>query len=226
MKILILSYPYHGAYNLCEAISYSLGYTFINDPMDLNYHGASGVYEGNEYVHPRPYIFPNDVPNNSLTLHFVKWHQLPGNRTETQFLEDWNLFNKVISIRSNNLETNWKTYCASKAAALENNIEWERYAQMNSFYGDYKDSHYDQACVDKITAADSFLASYASENDITETIIQDIQKQSAAENNKNPEVLNNEFERWNIGVPWIGYRNGAWEHINIFESLMGWNNRY
>lgn len=225
MKILVLSYPYHGAYSLCEEISKSLGYTFVNDPMDLNYHGASGRYDV-EYTHPRPYVFPNDVPNNSLTLHFVKWHRLPGNRTETQFLQDWDLFNKVISIRSNNLETNWKTYCAAKAAVLEDNIEWERYAQMNSFYGDYEDSHYDQACVDKITAADSFLASYASENGITETIIQDIQKQSAAENNKNPEVLNNEFARWNIGLPWIGFRNGAWENQEIYETLMGWGNRY
>lgn len=237
MKILVLSYPYHGAYSLCESIAQTLEYKFLDDPMNLHYHGATryvredletGQISRKLDTNPRSYIYPNIIPDDSITLHYVKMNKLPQNFEEDQFLGSWvGQFDKVISIRSNNLETNWKRWCAAKSTVKENNAEWEWWASMQCDFIEYKDSHYDQTCVDKITLADSFLQSYEnSNNNIIKTTIQTIQKQSAAENNIHPDIINSELSKWDIGIGYIGFRNNKWENLRIYDNLNAWTNRY
>lgn len=238
MKILVLSYPYHGAYGLCSSIAGGLNYSFIDDPMDLEWHGATqfagqhdpdtGIIEKVEYQNPRPYIFNNDIPDNSIFLHYVKWHNLPGNKSEEEFLGEWvDKFDRIIALRSNNLEKNWKRWCAWKNQPHENNSHWVRHLKLNCDFYDYKDSYYDQTCVDKITDADTFLESYINTNsNVVSSIIQNMQKQEATENNKDYDDITSELEKWDIGLGFIGYKNETWHHAAIHAELNAWTGRY
>lgn len=239
MKILVLSYPYHGAYEFCDQLATAISYKYINDPMDLNWHGAirhDGEHDPNtgevtrvEVTIPRPYIYPNAIPDNSITLHYVKSHKLPKNFTESEFLADWvSNFDKVIVLRNQNLELNWKRWCAWKSQDHEDNIAWKRHLQYTCDYIEYKDSYFDQTCVDKINEADLFLESYANDNSLLTTFMGTIQRQSAANNNKEIDEINEELAKWGIGDTLISYTsaNDTWVNYDLYANLNAWGNSY
>ena len=240
MKILVLSYPYHGAWELCKEIAESISHTYIDDPLDLSWHGATryiadtttepGKIIRKKVVNPRPYIYPNPIPDNSLTLHYVNQHKIPKNFTESEFLNDWvPNFDKVIILRSSTLDLNWKRWCAWKGQEHEDNPDWIKHLKLNSDYIKYEDSHYDQTCVDNINQSDLFLESYANSNSSAITTFMGvIQKQTADENNKHYDEINNELARWGIGIPNISYNEdtGVWSQEDLYCFLMGWSNSY
>jgi hypothetical protein len=97
MRILILSLPFHGIEEIGKAIARDTDKTFISDPMNLDYYGQ-GIrhyyHNGDEIVYQeggieRPYIFDNDVPNNTIITHYVGMNKLPNLYTEVEFLDAW-----------------------------------------------------------------------------------------------------------------------------------------
>ena len=85
MKLLILSHPYCGATNFAENLAKDLDHKFYQNPLDnevpkYSYKGGEKfrVPRGHNNLNPSwdEYLYPNDVPNNTIITHFVKWHKL------------------------------------------------------------------------------------------------------------------------------------------------------
>lgn len=137
MKILFLTYQFCEAQQIAEAFAKDLGYTFIEDPMSLIFSKKKYVavkvaddhqHNQHEINRERPYIFPNNVPDNTIMTHNVKTHKLPGNRTEEQFLAElMPKFDKVITIRRNDYTLSWKLKCLAERLILHNSSTWREF---------------------------------------------------------------------------------------------------
>jgi len=171
MKLLILSHPYCGATNFAENLAKDLDHAFYQNPLD-NEVPKYVNRDGERYWVPRgynglnsswfdEYIYPNDVPNNTIITHFVKWHKLPGNLYEEQFLNAFiPKFDSVLIIRTDNWEDCWKHHCAAVAQPHENNFWWKKWLLENDVY-DYSEDMFDLKIYDKYLRAHNWLKEYS-----------------------------------------------------------------
>ena len=183
MKILLLTYPYQCVHQFGEDLATSMGYTFIEDPMDISLAlTASGPNEAGimtEYTRSIDYVFPNAVPDDTIISHNVNWHsKLPGNRTEEQFLNDWTgSFDKVIALTTTNLTSSAKNYIATKWCNLEKfnkeNTLWEWYTRhdggrlRDELNGLEFDDYWDDSKLVELRDSHNFLVTYSIDNNIT-----------------------------------------------------------
>ena len=191
MKILIATFPYCGASDLAMALSSDLGLKYFQDPLDhtvpltvnhpmeqlikpgetvypvriprgYNIHHYNWVDSSDGYKELEGYNFPDDVPNNTVITHNVKWHNLPNNYTEEQFLDIFmDKFDHVICLGASNPEINWKSHCASLAQVKEDNYLWRKWALEQDFYNEYEDSMLDEDLKLKHEEAQAWLYNYA-----------------------------------------------------------------
>mgnify|MGYP003624821220 FL=1 len=233
MRILILSVPFLGVEEIGKAISLDLGYTnFVSDPMNLDFYGTTirhYYHNGDEIVYmeggiERPYIYPNDVPDNSVFTHYVGHNKLPGNLTEDEFLSQWGAkFDKIVAIKSNNLEIGWKRWCSSGAQEDNNNVQFEMYHKQHCGKYLYEDSHFDQAIVDKLTTQHTLLENYILSTGITAINAQDIVRQLVGDEAISGEELTLEFNKLNIGLGDIGTvdENGDVNNLYLWMVTRG-----
>lgn len=224
MKILFLTYQFCGATQLAEGLAKDLGYTFIEDPMSLIFskkryiavkNGDDEQSTQQEIDRERPYIFPNDVPNNTIVTHNVKTHKLPGNRTEDQFLAEFEpKFDKVIIIRRNDVEMSWKLKCVAERMILHNSSTWREFMYHDiGFHIDriiladrneeadvdlWDDSWIDNDIKNSITNAHIWLDNYGRDNNKIVSYTEDLTYNYNTESGPSIEQLNTEISRWGI----------------------------
>ena len=212
MKLLVLTYPFCGGHSLVEELAIDAGVYFIQDPMNISLSKNHSFYsnQGNgnfdiiQYTGsvPRPYIFPDAVPDNTIITHNVGQHKLPGNRTEVQFLNDWTgSFDKVIGIVSENREDNAKIYSMYNHLVERNNSEWKKAAikEANVQMGNYDDSYYSASLKTELDGYHNTLANYVSSNNIVTSSTQELFVTSSS-----PTDINNIIDTWGISSMWGG----------------------
>ena len=195
MKILIVTYPFCGASDLATGIASSLGLKYFQDPLDntvpltIN-HPTEQLIKPGETVYPvriprghnewyqnyvmneetgygelEGYNYPDAVPANTIITHNVKWHTLPGNLTEEQFLDVFmDKFNHIIYLGSDNIEDNWKSHCASLYQVKEDNYSWKKWALEHNFLGEYVSSMLNEDIKLKHETAQAWLNNYTNIN--------------------------------------------------------------
>lgn len=236
MKILLLTYPYHSVHHFGEKLADSLGYEFICDPMDISVSLTGSGWkrndEGNmefisEHLHPRSYIFPNAVNDDTIISHNVKWHKLPGSRTEEQFLNDWTgSFDKVIAITTNDLTGSAENYCAVEYYTNTNNSNYKRYIRENS--GHFRqeirlvtESWWDNDKLTELESAHSFLTTYVSNNSITSSVSDDFMG-----TDKTIQDLNNVIDSWDIpewnSITTSSFDSGSYGHGPLLDACTNW----
>jgi len=224
MKILFLTYQFCRATQLAEGLAKDLGYTFIEDPMSLIFskkrynaikNGDDEQSNQHEIDRERPYIFPNDVPDNTIVTHNVKTHKLPGNRTEDQFLAEFEpKFDKVIIIRRNDVGMSWKLKCVAERLILHNSSTWREFIYHD--IGAHVDrivladrneeadvDLWDETWVDEdiknqITQAHIWLDNYGRDNNKIVSYTEDLTYNYTTESGPSIEQLNTEISRWGI----------------------------
>tara|TARA_B100001778_G_scaffold334494_2_gene346195 strand:+ start:804 stop:1583 length:780 start_codon:yes stop_codon:yes gene_type:complete len=193
MKILIITHPYCGASDLAVGLSTDLDLAYFQDPLDntvpltvnhpmesiymrpgdtvypvriprgYNLHNNTWVDSSDGYKELQGYNYPDDVPDNTIITHNVKWHKLPGNLTEEQFIDIFmDKFDHILCLGTDNIENNWKSHCASLAQVKEDNYLWRKWALENNFLGQYVSSMLDEDLKLKHETAQSWLKNYAS----------------------------------------------------------------
>ena len=242
MKLLVLTYPFCGAHSMMKELAQDANVNFIQDPMNIslskNHSGylnqGNGKFDVIQYTGsvPRPYVFPNAVPNNTIITHNVGQHKLPGNRTEVQFLNDWTgSFDKVIGIVSEDREDNAKMYSMYNHLVERNNSEWKRAAvsEAGSEMWRYDNSYYSSSLKTELDDYHTTLVNYASANNITTSSTQELFVDACT-----PSDINNVTDTWGIGSIWGGIvsNTGSDGYIeltgsNLFTTLSSrYVNRY
>ncbi len=183
MKILLLTYPYHSVHYFGKTLAQVMNYDFIQDPMDISLSISSSYWEEDGYhegVRPRPYIFPDNINDNTIVTHNVKWHKLPGNRTENTFLNDWTgSFDKVIALTTNDLSSSAEVYFTTDYYTNVNNTAYKEFIRNNSGYYRnnlaYQDdiNVWDDAKLNKLEECHEFLDNYILYNNITSSVTDD-----------------------------------------------------
>jgi len=235
MKLLFLTTPYSGTEYMAELLAKASGHNFIADPMNLNWNGATTFYSTmnletgepvrEEVVTPRPYVFPNDIPANTIVTHNVKWHNLPDNLTEDQFLGDFiGKFDRVIVVRNRRKELNWKRWAASTAQPHEDNILWEIFLAKNCNAYIYEDQWCDQAKIDKIDECEALLESYYNMNDSCIQSFVDHYFHDSPEGEKMPvEKVDYEMKRCGLDVGTVQHtEENGWENYDLFHVCNNW----
>tara|TARA_R100000541_G_scaffold56616_1_gene66145 strand:- start:439 stop:1143 length:705 start_codon:yes stop_codon:yes gene_type:complete len=173
MKLLILSHPYNGACNFAAAVAADLGHNYFQLPLD-NEVPKKQYLDGNEYDIPKGmapqthglegYNYPDEIPINTVVTHFVEWFKLPGNLNEDQFLDAFiPKFDKVLIIRSDDIEFNWKSHCAGLAKEHKNNYWWKKFNLEHAVHP-YENDMMDLAIYNKHMNAHNFLVNFTNNN--------------------------------------------------------------
>ena len=230
MRILILSLPFHGIEEIGKAIARDTDKAFISDPMNLDYYGQ-GIrhyyHNGDEIVYQeggieRPYIFNNDVPNDTIITHYVGMNKLPNLYTEAEFLDAWSVqFDTIVGIKSTNLELAWKRWLASDSQENMGNLQYKMYHRQHCNNYQYEDAMYDQAVVDKLEAASNTLDNYLSVKGLSQINVQDITRQNAGDEPLEEVNISTEYRRLNIGVDGLFNSDGSVKHERIWASANG-----
>jgi hypothetical protein len=230
MRILILSLPFHGIEEIGKAIARDTDKTFISDPMNLDYYGQ-GIrhyyHNGDEIVYQeggieRPYIFDNDVPNNTIITHYVGMNKLPNLYTEVEFLDAWApKFDTIVGIKSTNLERAGKRWMAADSQENMGNIQYKMYHRQHCNEYQYEDGMYDQAIVDKLTSASNTLDSYLSLKGYSQINVQDITRQDAEDIALEEVNISAEYKKLNIGVDGLFHSDGSVKHERIWSTTNG-----
>jgi hypothetical protein len=240
MKLLFLTAPYSGTEYMAELLAKASGHDFIADPMNLEWNGAStfhttmnletGEIYSEQATTPRPYVFPNDIPANTIVTHNVKWHKLPGNLTEDQFLGDFiGKFDRVIVVRNRRKELNWQRWAASTAQPHEDNILWKQWLAKNCNGFIYEDQWFDQTKVDKINECDSFLESYYNMNDsFVQSFVDDYFHDSPEGEKTTIEKVDFEMKRFGLDIGDVQFtEENGWENYDLFHLCNNWiHHRY
>tara|TARA_B110000196_G_C21126778_1_gene656254 strand:+ start:337 stop:1053 length:717 start_codon:yes stop_codon:yes gene_type:complete len=187
MKLLILSHPYNGANALGTSIARDLDHDFIQTPLD-NEAPKMRHIDGVDYFIPRGhnndarsfdgYNYPDEVPNNTVITHFVKWFKLPdanGKLTdENTFLNDFvTKFDKVLILKSGNIEFNWKSHCAALVKEDKNNY-WYKKHNLEYEIHPYEDDMMDIAIYDKHLGAHNYLQQFDLETEYPSILSTDL----------------------------------------------------
>ena len=232
MRILILAIPFMGVDEIGKAIAREKEYDFISDPMNLDYYGTFNrhyYHDGNSVVYvegpiPRPYIFDNSVPDNTIMTHYVGSHKLPKNLNESDFIDQLSVhFDKVVAFTSNNLERNWKTWCAVEQTYIVDSAPYKQHLRLNGASEEYKDSYYNQELVDKIVNGHNILETYIAENGINSVLIQDIARQDAISEEIDVEIITNKLAVLGINIGPVGMLDANEEVYNarLWATLRG-----
>ena len=232
MRILILAIPFMGVDEIGKAIAREKEYDFISDPMNLDYYGTFNrhyYHDGNSMVYvegpiPRPYIFGNSVPDNTIMTHYVGNNKLPNNLNESDFIDQLAVnFDKVIAFKSNNLEIHWKRWCSVASTFTVDNSTKHHYLKLNGGSAVYQDSHYNQELVDKIVNGHNVLEAYITRTSINSVLISDIQRQTAEEEAIDIEVITNKLAALDINIGPVGQLDANDEVYNarLWASLRG-----
>jgi hypothetical protein len=232
MRILILAIPFMGVDEIGKAIAREKEYDFISDPMNLDYYGTFNrhyYHDGNSVVYvegpiPRPYIFDNSVPDNTIMTHYVGSHKLPKNLNESDFIDQLSVhFDKVVAFTSNNLERQWKAWCAVEQTFTVNRGDFKHYKKLNGASEVYQDSHYNQELVDKIVNGHNILETYIAENGINSVLIQDIARQDAVSEEIDVEIITNKLAVLGINIGPVGMIDANDEVYNarLLATLRG-----
>jgi len=217
MRILILALPFMGVEQIGSAISVSKGSNFISDPMNLDIYGSfirHYYHNGDEIVYQegatdRPYIFGNEVADNTVMTHYVGINSLPNLLNESDFIDKLSeKFDKVVAFKSNNLETHWKRWCTAKSKYTIDNTQHRHFLKQHIGFDIYQDSYYDQEIVDKMVSANDTLNAYINRTGIKSVLVQDIARQTAEEEGIDTEVLTNKMTALDIGLGPIGILDG------------------
>jgi len=181
MKILILTQPYNGANNLATALCTDFGYKHIMDPMDHLVPLTQTVPSLGEdmgvvyttYDIPKGstpalndfgYNYPDEIEDNTICVHNVTWHKLPGGITEDAFLADFMpKFDKVLIIRTSDVDWNWKKHCAALAQYDNNNYWWKRFNLVHDVH-EYEDEMYNVDIYNKHYHAHNYLTNFTIDN--------------------------------------------------------------
>lgn len=224
MKILFLTYQFCEAQQIAGALANDLGYTFIEDPMSLIFSKKRYValkvaddhqHNQHEIDRKRPYIFPNDVPDNTIVTHNVKTHKLPGNRTEDQFLAElMPKFDKVIIIRRKDYTLSWKLKCVAERLILHNSSTWREFMYHDiGFHIDriiladrneeadvelWNETWVDEDIKNQITQAHIWLDNFGRDNNIITSYTEDLSYDYNLEISKTHNQINEIVSTWGI----------------------------
>ena len=232
MRILILAIPFMGIEEIGKAIAREKEYDFISDPMNLDFYGMFTRYyynDGNSMVYmegpiQRPYIFGNSVPDNTIMTHYVGCNKLPKNLNESDFIDQLSVhFDKVIAFTSNNLEKNWKTWCAVEQTYTIDSATYKQHLRLNGASAEYKDSYYNQELVDKIVNGHNVLEAYIASNKINSVLIQDRARQDSVSEEIDVEIITNKLAVLDINIGPVGMLDANEEVYNarLWATLRG-----
>ena len=237
MKILLLTYPYQCVHQFGKQLADSMGYTFVEDPMDISLATKYVRYENNgnlkvEVTRSRDYIFPNTVPNDTIISHNVKWHpKLPGNRTEEQFLNDWTgSFDKVIALTTTNLTSSTKNYIATEYFVDNNNTAWINYARENGGHLREKlqdlefDDYWDNDKLADLQSSHNFLVTYSIDNNITSSHSDSFIHHTASWEDVNTAISAWDLPDW-VNISTSSLLSGSYNHPQLMSHCSAWEKR-
>lgn len=230
MKILFLTYQFCEVQQIAGALAKDLGYTFIEDPMSLIFskkkyvavkNGDDEQSNQHEFTRERSYIFPNNVPDNTIITHNVKTHKLPGNRTEEQFLAEFMpKFDKVIIIRRKDYTLSWKLKCVAERLILHNNSTWREFMYHDiGFHIDriiladrneeadvelWDETWVDEDIKNQITQAHIWLDNFGRDNNIITSYTEDLTYDYTLEQAKTSGEINEKISTWGIDSVFSG----------------------
>lgn len=234
MKVLLLTYPYQCVHQFGKHLADCIDHNFIEDPMDISLPTKYTRYYDDlktEITRSRDYIFPNEVPDNTIISHNVDWHKLPGNRTEEQFLNDWTgSFDKVIAITTTNLTSSTKNYIASDYFVEKNNGYWKKWARENGGHlreklQDYELSEYwDNDKLNDLESSHNFLITYSLDNNITSSISDEFIHHSASFEDVNAVINSWDLPGWN-SITNSSLLSGSYGHPQLMSHCSSWEKR-